>query len=176
MLGATTGSYDRTDLRAGFNLPIGDNAALFVSGIVEAARGLSEAARLHLRDEPTRHAGARRARFRCTTPLQNTTRLDNVDDCTIGHYGGEDVRARRASLDVVHAPSAEAHAHAATICGDLSQNPAGLHRRHRRHARASANVCSQASYFGVTVDNRFSHRRSVLHLRERTPIAYRPAR
>jgi iron complex outermembrane receptor protein len=151
-VGATTGSYDRTDLRAGFNLPIGDNAALFVSGMSKRREGyqklLDFTCEMNRRGTP-----ALAGRFPYTTPLQNTTRLDTVDDCTIGHYGGEDVRAARSSLMWQAAPTVKL-----TLTGDylrdLSQNPADS-IVDIDATRASANVRSQANYFGVTVDNRF---------------------
>jgi iron complex outermembrane receptor protein len=151
-VGATTGSYDRTDLRAGFNLPIGDNAALFVSGMSKRREGyqklLDFTCEMNRRGTP-----ALAGRFPYTTPLQNTTRLDTVDDCTIGHYGGEDVRAARSSLMWQAAPTLKL-----TLTGDylrdLSQNPADS-IVDIDATRASANVRSQASYFGLTVDNRF---------------------
>jgi iron complex outermembrane recepter protein len=151
-VGATTGSYDRTDLRAGFNLPIGENAALFVSGMSKRREGyqrlLDFTCEMNRRGTP-----ALAGRFPYTTPLQNTTRLDTVDDCTIGHYGGEDVRAARSSLAWQAAPTVKL-----TLTGDylrdLSQNPADS-IVDIDPARASANVRSQANYFGVVVDSRF---------------------
>jgi iron complex outermembrane recepter protein len=44
----TVGQFERRDVRAGFNLPIGTSAALMVSGLSKQREGLCEAPRLHL--------------------------------------------------------------------------------------------------------------------------------
>lgn len=149
---ATVGSYNRTDLRAGFNLPLSDNAAILVSGISKKREGyqklLDFTCEMNRRGTPEL-AGS----FPLTGPLQNTTRLDQVNDCTIGRYGGEDVRALRGSLMWQPTDSVKL-----TLTGDylrdLSENPADS-IVDIDPTRANSNMRSQADYFGVVIDNRF---------------------
>ncbi len=56
----TAGQFERRDVRAGFNLPLSENAALDGLGPVQAARGLRETPGFHLRNEQARHASTRR--------------------------------------------------------------------------------------------------------------------
>jgi len=149
---ATVGSYNRTDLRAGFNLPLSDNAAILVSGISKKREGyqklLDFTCEMNRRGTPEL-AGS----FPLTGPLQNTTRLDQVNDCTIGRYGGEDVRALRGSLMWQPTDSVKL-----TLTGDylrdLSENPADS-IVDIDPTRANSNMRSQADYFGVVIDSRF---------------------
>ncbi|OJY71211.1 MAG: hypothetical protein BGP16_11525 [Sphingobium sp. 66-54] len=149
---ATVGSYKRTDLRAGFNLPISDNAALLVSGISKKREGYQKL--LDFTCEMNRRGTPELAgTFPLTSPLQNSTRLDQVDDCTIGHYGGEDVRALRGSL--MWQPT---DAVKLTVTGDylrdLSENPADS-VVDVDPGRANNNMKTQAAYFGLIIDKRF---------------------
>ena len=149
---ATVGSYNRIDLRAGFNLPVSDNAAIYVSGLSKKREGyqrlLDFTCEMNRRGTPEL-AGS----FPFTTPLQNSTRLDTVHDCTIGHYGGEDVRAARGSFMWQPTPSVKL-----TLTGDylrdLSENPADS-IVDVDPTRANTNLRSQAAYFGLTIDQRF---------------------
>ncbi|MBO9604188.1 MAG: TonB-dependent receptor [Novosphingobium sp.] len=149
---ATVGSYNRNDLRAGFNLPIGENAALLVSGLSKKREGYQK--ELDFTCEMNRRGTPELAgSFPFTTPLQNSTKFDTVKDCTIGHYGGEDVRAIRGSF--LWKPTADV---TLTVTGDylrdLSENPADS-VVDIDPTRASSNMKSQAAYFGVTIDDRF---------------------
>jgi iron complex outermembrane receptor protein len=154
----TAGSYKRTDVRAGFNLPVGETAAILISGMSKKREGyqklLDFTCEMNRRGTP-----ALAGRFPVTTPLQQTTRLDQVNDCTIGHYGGEDVRGMRGSAMWQPTPSLKL-----TITGDylrdLSENPADS-VVDISVANANANTVnaarlrSQAAYWGLAVDSRF---------------------
>jgi iron complex outermembrane receptor protein len=150
---ATLGRFNRTDLRAGFNLPISDTAAIFISGLSKKREGYQR--QLDFTCEMNRRGTPQLAgRFPYTSPLQNSTKLDKVDDCTIGRYGGEDVRAVRGALLWQPVETLKL-----TVTGDylrdLSENPAD-YLVDVDPTRANANMRSQAAYFGVTIDSRFS--------------------
>jgi iron complex outermembrane receptor protein len=149
---ATTGSYKRIDLRAGFNLPISENAAILVSGLSKKREGyqkeLDFTCEMNRRGTP-----ALAGKFPYTNPLMNSTRLDSVKDCTIGHYGGEDVRGGRGSFLWQPTPSIKLTV-TADYLRDLSENPADS-VVDVDPTRANNNVKTQAAYFGVAFDNRF---------------------
>ncbi|WP_336978505.1 TonB-dependent receptor [Altererythrobacter fulvus] len=148
----TTGSFNRIDLRAGFNLPIGENAALLMSGLSKKREGYQK--QLDFTCEMNRRGTPELAgSFPYVTPLQNSTKFDTVDDCTIGHYGGEDVRAIRGSFLWEVTPSVKL-----TLTGDylrdLSENPADS-VVDVDPTRANSNMKSQAAYWGLVIDQRF---------------------
>lgn len=148
----TTGRFNRIDLRAGFNMPVSDTMAFLVSGISKKREGYQK--ELDFTCEMNRRGTPQLAgKFPYTTPLQNSTRLDTVNDCTIGHYGGEDVRAVRGSLLWQPIPSIKL-----TVTGDylrdLSDNPADSVVDVDPN-RVSANLRSEAAYFGLVIDQRF---------------------
>jgi iron complex outermembrane receptor protein len=148
----TVGSFNRLDLRAGFNLPIGKTAALLVSGLSKKQTGyqkeLDFACEMNRRGTPEL-AGS----FPVTTPLQGSFSNAMPTDCTIGHYGGTDVRGARASFKWEATSDISL-----TITGDylrdLSGNPADS-IVDIDPTRANANMKSQAAYFGLTIDDRF---------------------
>jgi iron complex outermembrane receptor protein len=150
---ATVGRFNRTDFRGGFNLPISDTAAIFISGLSKKREGyqrlLDFTCEMNRRGTP-----ALAGRFPYSGPLQNSTKLDQVNDCTIGHYGGEDVRAIRGSLLWQPADNLR-FTFSGDYLRDLSQNPAD-YLVDVDPTRANANMRSQANYFGVTIDRRFS--------------------
>ncbi|WP_160737556.1 TonB-dependent receptor domain-containing protein [Altericroceibacterium endophyticum] len=92
----TLGRYNRTDLRAGFNVPLTDNLAFRANGLVKKRNGYQD-----------------RLDFRCDMIRQGTPELagnfpfsDGVliqsdklsrDDCKVGTLGGEDVVAVRGA-------------------------------------------------------------------------------
>jgi len=148
----TVGSFQRTDLRAGFNLPLGDNVALLVSGLSRKREGYQK--QLDFTCEMNRRGTPELAgSFPATTPLQNSSPRNNVEDCEIGRYGGDDVRAARASL--LWRPTDSL---SFTISGDYlrdqSDNPADT-LVDVDPARANSNMRSQAAYFGLVIDQRF---------------------
>ncbi|WP_404712208.1 TonB-dependent receptor [Sphingomonas sp. MMS24-J13] len=148
---ATTGSYKRIDLRAGFNLPLNDTMAILVSGLSKKREGyqkeLDFTCQMNKNGTP-QLAGS----FPYVNPLGNATKLDS-GDCVIGHYGGEDVRGGRGSFLWQPTPSIKI-----TVTGDylrdLSENPADS-VVDVDPTRANANMKSQAAYFGLTIDSRF---------------------
>lgn len=149
----TVGSFNRRDLRAGFNVPLGKIAALMVSGLSKRRTGyqkqLDFACEMRRRGTPGL-AGT----FPTISPLDNSTTNFTVDDCTIGHFGGEDLRAMRGSLLVEPTPGLRV-----TITGDYirdkSENAAD-HVVDIDPSRANTNLRTQAAYFGLVFDNRFS--------------------
>jgi iron complex outermembrane receptor protein len=148
----TVGSFNRLDLRAGFNLPLGNTAALLVSGLSKKQTGYQK--ELDFTCEMNRRGTPQLAgSFPVTGPLQGKF-SNNSGDCTIGHYGGTDVRGARGSL--MWEPSGDFKV---TVTGDylrdLSDNPAD-YLVDIDSTRANANMRSQAAYFGVTIDDRFS--------------------
>ncbi|HEX7710949.1 MAG TPA: TonB-dependent receptor [Sphingomonadaceae bacterium] len=148
----TVGSFNRLDLRAGFNLPIGSTAALLVSGLSKKQTGyqkeLDFTCEMNARGTP-QLAGS----FPVTSPLQGTFSNNSPSDCTIGHYGGTDVRGARASFKWQPLSTLSF-----TVTGDylrdLSDNPADS-IVDIDPTRANANMKSEAAYFGLTIDDRF---------------------
>lgn len=154
----TMGGYNRFDVRAGFNYPISDTAAILVSGMAKQRTGyqkqLDFTCEMNKRGTP-----ALAGKFPLTTPLQGTTKFDNVTDCTIGHYGGEDVRGARGSFMWQVTPSLRF-----TVTGDYlrdtSENPADSiveidPARVNANTPGAANLRSAAAYLGLAIDNRF---------------------
>lgn len=94
----TFGSYDRRELRAGFNLPIGENMSISVSGLSKEMTGYQK--QLDFRCEMIRQGTPELAG---TFPTFDPSLLNNSDvkfpsNCVIGHLGGEDVRAIRGQV------------------------------------------------------------------------------
>ena len=149
---ATVGSYNRTDFRGGFNVPIGDTAALLISGLSKKREGyqkeLDFTCEMNRRGTPAL-AGS----FPYVGPLQNATKT-NSNDCVIGHYGGEDIRALRGSFMWNPIPSLKLTV-TADYLRDQSENPADS-VVDVDPTRANNNVKSQAAYFGLVFDNRFA--------------------
>jgi iron complex outermembrane receptor protein len=148
----TVGSYDRRDLRAGFNLPLGDNAALLVSGLAKNQTGYQQ--QLDFTCEMNRRGTPELAgSFPVTGPLQGTSSNNQARDCVIGHYGGTDVYGTRGSIMWEPIPSLQL-----TLTGDYikdeSDNPADS-IVDIDPTRANANLRSQAAYFGLVWDQRF---------------------
>jgi iron complex outermembrane receptor protein len=148
----TIGSFDRRDLRAGFNLPLGETAALLVSGLSKDQTGYQK--QLDFTCEMNRRGTpALAGTFPVTGPLQGTSSNNSADDCVIGHYGGTDVHAARGSLLWEPTPAISL-----TLTGDYlrdqSDNAADT-IVNIDPTRANANMRSQASYFGLVWDNRF---------------------
>jgi len=150
---ATVGSFDRRDIRAGFNVPLGATAALMVSGSSKQRTGYQE--QLDFTCEMNRRGTPQLAgTFPVTGPLQGNATNGSPDDCVIGHFGGEDVQALRGSILWEATPELSL-----TITGDYirdqSENAADYVVDIDPN-RASSNMRSQAAYFGVTIDSRFS--------------------
>jgi iron complex outermembrane receptor protein len=149
----TVGSFARRDLRAGFNLPIAETAAIMVSGMTKNRRGYQR--QLDFTCEMNRRGTPQLAgSFPYTNPLMATSPNKTVDDCTIGYYGGDDIYALRGSVMWQPMPTMKL-----TVTGeyirDRSDNAAD-YIVDIDPARVTANVRTQAAYFGLLVDNRFS--------------------
>jgi iron complex outermembrane receptor protein len=94
----TVGNYDRRDIRAGFNLPLSENLAISVSAISKEQTGYQK--RLDFRCEMVRRGTPELAG---NFPFSNANLINGSNnaapsDCTIGHQGGENVRAIRGQL------------------------------------------------------------------------------
>lgn len=94
----TLGSYDRREVRAGINLPIGSTMALSLSGLTRDMQGYQK--RLDFRCEMIRRGTPELAGlFPTSDPsLLNNSDVNPPSDCTIGTLGGEDVMAVRGQL------------------------------------------------------------------------------
>jgi iron complex outermembrane receptor protein len=94
----TVGNYDRREIRAGLNIPVGPQMALSVSGLVKERTGYQK--RLDFRCEMIRQGTPQLAgTFPTSDPsLLNHSDVEFPDDCTIGHLGGENVKAIRGQL------------------------------------------------------------------------------
>ncbi|HWK42805.1 MAG TPA: TonB-dependent receptor [Croceibacterium sp.] len=147
----TVGSFNRIDLRAGFNLPLGDSAAILVSGVSKKQTGYQK--QLDFTCEMNRRGTPELAGdFPVTGPLQGRF-ANNAGDCVIGHFGGTDVRGVRGS--VAWEPTSDIRL---TLTGDYlrdqSDNAADT-IVDIDPTRANANMRSQAAYFGLEIDSRF---------------------
>ncbi|MEG3148449.1 TonB-dependent receptor [Sphingomonas sp. ZT3P38] len=148
----TVGTRNRTDLRAGFNLPIGENAAIMVSGLSKERRGYQR--RLDFTCEMNRRGTpALAGTFPIGNPLQAGTPNFKADDCTVGYLGGEDVRAVRGSFMWQPAPGVKLTLNADYI-RDTSENAADT-VVDVDPARANNNIKTAAAYYGLVVDSRF---------------------
>jgi iron complex outermembrane receptor protein len=149
---ATGGSFERRDLRAGFNLPLGERAALMISGMSKKREGYQK--QLDFTCEMNRRGTPQLAgSFPAVGPLTLAQPNSVPSDCVIGHYGGEDLRAMRASLLLQPTDRIKF-----TLTGDYiqdkSQNPADS-VVDVDPTRANNNMRTQAAYFGLTIDSRF---------------------
>ena len=148
----TTGSFDRLNLRAGFNLPVGENAALMLSGLSKKRTGYQK--RLDFTCEMNRRGTPQLAgSFPSANALATNAPNFKADDCTIGHLGGEDVRAGKASFLWQPASTVKITLNGDYI-RDTSENVADT-LIDVDPTRANANVRSEAAYFGLVMDNRF---------------------
>ncbi len=144
----TFGAYDRRELRAGLNLPLNDQVALSLSGLSKKRTGyqrvLDFTCDMNRRGTPAL-AGS--------LPYSDLNNLRSPGDCTIGHLGGEDVQASRASVlwkaadnlrvtvsgDYTHDTSENAADSIVSILGNV----------------VTPNAKSAAALFGVAYDSRF---------------------
>ncbi|MBT2188793.1 TonB-dependent receptor [Sphingobium nicotianae] len=144
----TIGNYDRRELRAGINLPLGQNVAVSLSALSKKRTGyqrmLDFTCEMKRRGTPAL-AGS--------LPYSNLLNVKSTDDCTIGHMGGEDVQAYRGSLlwkasdDLTITLSAD-------YIRDQSENAADTIVSILGNV-ATPNTISAANYFGIAYDSRF---------------------
>ncbi len=148
----TIGDFDRRDLRAGFNLPLSKNVALMVSGVSKKRTGYQRV--LDFTCEMNR-LGTPALAGNFPYYEQQLMKTDNFKptDCTIGHLGGDDTRALRASVLFEPLPNLKFIVSADSTWDD-SENPADT-TVDVNPANVTANVSTQASYFGLVYDRRF---------------------
>lgn len=149
---ATVGEYKRTDIRAGFNLPLGENLAVMVSGAFKKREGYQRV--LDFVCEMNRRGTPGLAGRLPTADLATVgNRVHTPDNCVIGHQGGEDVRAVRTSLAWEPASNVKL-----TVTGeyirDESQNAADT-TLSINPALNTPNENSSFAYYGAAYDSRF---------------------
>lgn len=149
---ATIGDFDRRELRAGFNLPIANNAAIMMSGVSKKRTGYQRV--LDFTCEMNRQ-GTPALAGNFPYYEQQLMKTDNFTpgDCTIGHLGGEDTRALRGSVLFEPLPNLKFTVTADSTWDD-SENPADT-TVDVNPANVTANVSTQAAYFGLVYDRRF---------------------
>jgi len=148
----TAGSYNRSDVRAGFNVPLAENLAFMVSGALRKRRGyqrmLDFACEMNRRGTPELAGDV--PPFDLAT--QSNSRF-TADDCTVGHLGGEDVKALRGS--VAWEPASNVRL---TLTGDYirdeSENAADT-TLSLNPALNTPNEISTFAFYGVEYDSRF---------------------
>jgi len=148
----TVGRNDRRELRGGFNLPLGDNAALMLSGVSKTRDGYQK-----VLDFTCQMVANGTPQLAGTLPLYNPQLAVNPDwkpdDCVIGTQGGEDSSALRGSLRWQATDKL-----LLTVGGDYtwddSENPADT-MVDFNPAAAPTWFRSQMAYFGMAVDDRF---------------------
>jgi len=147
----TVGAYNRVDFRAGFNVPLNSMTALQVGAVSKKRTGYQRV--LDFRCEMVRQgtpalAGTLPFSSALDTPASNFA----PSDCTIGHQGGEDVRAVKGTLLFKPADSVKLTV-SADYTVDNSENPAdqllGV------TGPGNANFQGEAAHFGVVYDSRF---------------------
>ncbi len=148
----TAGSYNRSDVRAGFNLPLADNLALMASGAFKKRRGYQRM--LDFVCEMNRRGTPELAGNLPPYDLaaQNSPRF-TADDCTVGRQGGEDVKALRTSI--AWEPTSNVRL---TVTGDYtrdeSENAADT-TLSINPALNTPNENASFAYYGVAYDSRF---------------------
>lgn len=148
---ATLGSYNRLDIRAGFNVPLTANLGLSVSGVSKTRDGYQRM--LDFRCEMERKGTPELAgRLPYSGAINLATNNFKPDDCTVGTLGGEDARAIRGSLRWEPVDNVSL-----TVIGDYtrdrSENPAD--QLMVVTGPGANNLKAQANYFGVAYDSRF---------------------
>jgi iron complex outermembrane receptor protein len=148
---ATLGSYNRLDIRAGFNVPLTDRLGLSVSGLSKTRDGYQRM--LDFRCEMERRGTPELAgRLPYSDTINLTANNFKADDCTVGTLGGEDVRAIRGSLRWEPLDNVSL-----TLIGDYtrdrSENPAD--QLMVVTGPGANNLRAQSNYFGVPYDSRF---------------------
>ena len=148
----TVGSFNRTDIRAGFNMPLGENLALMVSGAVRKKRGYQDV--LDFTCEMNRRGTPELAG---TVPPFDLATLSNPeftpDDCVIGHYGGSDVKAVRASTAWEPTDGLRI-----TLTGDYTRDESDNAADTTISLRPELNTPNENrtfAYYGVQYDSRF---------------------
>jgi len=148
----TAGSYNRSDIRAGFNVPLAENLAFMASGALRKRKGyqrmLDFVCEMNRRGTPELIGNI---------PPYDLARQNspgfNADDCTIGRLGGEDVKALRGSLAWEPAENVRL-----TVTGDYirdeSENSADTTLA-LNPALNTPNENLSFGFYGVAYDSRF---------------------
>ena len=148
---ATLGSYNRLDIRAGFNVPLTANLGLSVSGVSKMRDGYQRM--LDFRCEMERKGTpALAGRLPYSSPINTAANNFKADDCTVGRLGGEDVRAIRGSLRWEPVDNISL-----TTSGDFTRDRSGnpADQLMAVTGPGAANLQAQSNYFGVPYDSRF---------------------
>lgn len=147
----TVGDYNRRDFRAGFNLPLSDKLALQVGAVSKKREGYQKV--LDFRCEMNRlGTPALAGRLPYSSAINTTASNFSPKDCTIGHQGGDDVRAVKGSLLIAPTDRVRLTV-SADYTHDQSENPAD--QLLSVTGPGSANLQAEAGYFGVAYDSRF---------------------
>jgi iron complex outermembrane receptor protein len=142
----TTGAYARRDLRAGFNLPLGDDVALMVSVMSKNRQGfvdmLNYTCEMQARGTP-----ALAGRLPLSNALLGSAPNFTPGSCVDGHLGGQNVQGGRASLLWQVAPRLKM-TFTADYTRDTSENTADTAVA-INPGLANGNTKSEAGYFGL---------------------------
>jgi iron complex outermembrane receptor protein len=148
----TIGELNRRDLRAGFNYPLSDNAAVMISGVSRKRTGyqkvLDFTCEMNRRGTP-----ALAGTYPYWDQMHQTTPNYKENECVIGHLGGEDVEALKGSFRWKPMPDVELLL-SVDKTWDNSENPADT-TVDINPALVPPNLKAQADYFGLVYDQRF---------------------
>lgn len=148
---ATMGSYNRMDIRAGFNVPLTSTLGLSVSGVSKKRDGYQRMLDFRC-DMERKGTPALAGRLPYSSAINTQASNFKADDCTVGRLGGEDVRAVRGSLRWEPVDNVSL-----TLIGDYtrdrSENPAD--QVVAITGPGGNNLQAAATYFGVVYDSRF---------------------
>lgn len=150
---ATYGAYNRTDIRAGFNMPLTDNLFLRVSGVSKKRKGYQKL--LDFRCQMFKNGTPELAgRFPSIDPSNGYTTDPANANCELGTYGGESVNAMRAALRY-DAPGVDI-----TLTADYTNDDSSVAAN--KQVRIAPNAGSQAldaavfqPLWGISYDQRF---------------------
>ncbi|WP_332805205.1 TonB-dependent receptor [Sphingomonas sp. RT2P30] len=147
----TVGDYNRHDFRAGFSLPLNHMLAIQIGAVSKKRDGYQRV--LDFRCEMERRGTPALAGSLPYSSAINTSASNSAPtDCTIGHQGGEDVRAIRGAILFAPADNIRLTV-SADYTHDQSENPAD--QLLSVTGPGSANFQAEAAYFGVAYDSRF---------------------
>ncbi|HTV80481.1 MAG TPA: TonB-dependent receptor [Steroidobacteraceae bacterium] len=142
----TTGAFERRDMRAGFNLPLGDEVALMVSVMSKSREGFVDMLNYTCEME-TRGTPALAGHLPLSNALLGSAPNFTPGNCVDGHLGGQDVQGGRASLLWQAAPRLKM-TFTTDYTHDTSENTADTAVA-INPALANANTKSEAAYFGL---------------------------
>lgn len=148
----TTGSFNRRDLRAGFNVPLTDTLALMVSAMSKQRDGYEQILGFSC-EMAARGTPGLSGSLPTSNQLLATSGNFTPGNCVNGHLGGQDVQGGRASLLWQASDNVRF-----TLTGDYvqdnSENTADTAIA-LNPALVNNNLRTEAGYYGLAVDNRF---------------------